>query len=204
MDDFLSDILGQAFGGKRARPGAGPAGGARPDGFGTGRSNMMKGDDVQITADISLEEVIAEGKVRVSLPTGKTLDVQLPEGAINGQQIRLKGQGLPGSPAGDAIVTLAFRPHPQFRAEGSDLWLDLAVSLEDAVLGGKVRVPTLEGAVDVTIPAGTTGGKAMRLRNKGLPQKGGTRGDLYVTPRITLPDAGDVELEAFLRMRKQR
>ncbi len=164
----------------------------------------MKGEDLQVTIDVSLEEVATQSKVRVKLPTGKTLDIQLPEGAVDGQHIRLKGQGQPGSPAGDAIVTLAFRPNPQFRVEGADVHHDLAVTIEDAVLGGKVRAPTLEGAVDLTLPAGTTGAKAMRLRGKGLPAKGGGRGDLYVHPRITLADAGDAELEAFLRMRKAR
>jgi len=205
MDDFLSDILGQAFGGRRRPGGAGAGPGA---GFAGARAEAagrpLKGDDLPVTIDVSLEEVATQAKVRVTLPTGKTLDIQLPEGAIDGQQIRLKGQGQPGSPAGDAIVTLAFKPHPQFRIEGADLRHDLSVSLEDAMLGGKLRVPTLEGAVDLNIPAGTTGAKAMRLRGKGLPAKGGGRGDLYVHPRITLPEGGDVELEAFLRMRKAR
>jgi DnaJ-class molecular chaperone len=218
MDDFLNDILGQAFGGRRR--GAGPAGagagfsgfsgagagfggaGAQTSGFGAGRS--AKGEDLQVTIDVSLEEVASQSKVRVTLPTGKTLDIQLPEGATDGQQIRLKGQGMPGGPAGDAIVTLAFKPNAQFRQEGSDLRHDLPISLEDAVLGGRVRVPTLEGAVDLNIPAGTTGLKAMRLRGKGMPIKGGGHGDLYVHPRITLPEGGDEELEAFLRMRKTR
>ena len=202
MDDFLSDILGQAFGGRR-RPAGGPdmGAGAGP-GFGAGRS--MKGEDLQVTIDVTLEEIVAQSKVRVTLPTGKTLDIQMPEGAIDGQQIRLKGQGQPGGPAGDAIVTLAFKQHPQFRVDGADLRHDFAVTIEDAMLGGKVRVLTLEGPVDLTIPAGTTGAKAMRLRGKGLPAKGSGRGDLYVHPRITMPDGGDVELETFLRMRKQR
>lgn len=212
MDDFLSDILGQAFGGRRR--GAGAGAGAAGGGFGgfgggagagfAGGGGAVKGDDVQLEIDVTLEELAAEGKVRVTLPNGKTLDVQMPKGAVNGQQIRLKGQGHPGKPNGDAIVTLKLRPHPQFRVEGADIRHDLPVSLEDAVLGGKVRVPTLEGAVDLTIPAGTTGAKAMRLRGKGLPTKEGTRGDLYVHPRITLPDGGDAELESFLRMRKNR
>ncbi len=207
MDDFLSDILGQAFGGRRrpggagAGPGAGFAG-TRTEGFGPGRS--MKGEDLQVTLDVTLEDIVTQSKVRVSLPTGKTLDIQMPEGAVDGQQIRLKGQGNPGTPSGDAIITLALKPHPQFRVDGSDLRHDLSISIEDAVLGAKVRVPTLEGVVEMTIPAGTTGTKAMRLRGKGLPIKGGGRGDLYVHPRLTLPDTGDVELEAFLRMRKSR
>ncbi|MDR3372302.1 MAG: J domain-containing protein [Ancalomicrobiaceae bacterium] len=203
-DDFISEILGQAFGGRRARPGAG-ANGGRGFGFEAHAGGAgVRGEDVQVTVEITLEDLAGQGKVRVGLPNGKTLDVQLPEAAASGQQIRLKGQGQPGTPAGDAIVTLQIRPHAQFRVEGIDLRHDLAVSLEEAVLGARVRVPTLEGPVDLTLPAGTTGAKALRLKGKGLPVKGGSRGDLYVHPRITLPEAGDAELEAFLRMRKRR
>lgn len=202
-DDFISEILGQAFGGRRARPGA-AAGAGRGFGFESHATAGLRGDDLQVTAEITLEDLVGQGKVRVALPNGKTLDVQLPEGAASGQQIRLKGQGQPGTSPGDAIVTLQIRPHAQFRVEGNDLRHDLGVSLEDAVLGARVRVPTLEGAVDLTLPAGTTGAKALRLKGKGLPIKGSGRGDLYVQPRITLPEAGDTELEAFLRMRKRR
>ena len=208
-EDILRNIFGDAFG--RAARNAGPGGNA---GAGAGRARTTRtvheengaGGDVTVTCRITLEDLAKGRKVRVTLPAGRALDVAVPAGVESGQQIRLKGQGSPNpfGGLGDAIVTVIFEPHPLFRAEGTNLRLDLPVRLDEAVLGGKVRVPTLEGAVDLTIPAGTSGGRAMRLRGKGLPVKGGGRGDLYVTPRITLADGGDVELEAFLRMRKNR
>ncbi len=207
FDDFLTDILGQAFGGGRAGfragAGAGPQGSA--GGGSTGPRTRARGEDIEATAHVSLEEVARGAKVRVDLPTGRTLDVSLPEGVTDRQQIRLKGQGQPGGGgAGDAIVTVAFQRHPIFRVDGHDLESDVPITLEDAVLGGRVRVDTLEGAVELTLPAGTTGGKALRLKGKGLPTKAGGRGNLYVKPRVVLPEGGDAELEAFLRARKAR
>ncbi|WP_407048141.1 DnaJ C-terminal domain-containing protein [Methyloraptor flagellatus] len=203
FDDFLTDILGQAFG--REKRGARGGFGGFEGGRGAGSGPAEKGQDVASSVDVTLEEVATRAKVRVNLPSGKTLDVALPEGVVDGQQIRLKGQGHAGpGGAGDAIVTVHILPHAQFRVEGRDLRLDLPVALDEAVLGAKVRVPTLESTVEITLPAGTTGAKSLRLRGKGLPDKTGTRGDLYVHPRITLPDEGDAELEAFLRARKRR
>ena len=206
FDDFLTDILGQAFGGGAggARSGFG-RGGARPGAeAGGGAGPRGRGGDIEAEARVSLEEVMAHAKVRVDLPTGRTLDVQLPEGVSDRQQIRLKGQGHPGAVAGDALVTVIFQRHPQFTVDGHDLEIDVPVSLEDAVLGGRVRVPTLSGAVELTLPAGTTGAKALRLKGKGLPTKAGGFGNLYAKPRIVLPEGGDAELEAFLRARRKR
>jgi DnaJ-class molecular chaperone len=202
FDDFLSDVLGQAMGG---------GAGTRSSGFRRAAFDQAmrptRGEDVSATVLVALEDIVDGGKVRVRLSSGKTLDVTLPEGVVDGQQMRLKGQGLVGTaggPAGDAIITVSFQPHPDFRLVGADLHHDLAVSLEDAALGGRVRVPTLEGAVDLTIPPRTTGLKPLRLRGKGMPIKGGGRGDVYVTPRIILPESGDMELEAFLKARRKR
>ena len=118
---------------------------------------------------------------------------------------RAKGQGGDGTPPGDAIAILVYESHALFRPDGYNLRLDLPVTLDEAVLGGKVRVPTLEGAVDMTIPAGVTGSKAFRLRGKGLPDKGGVRGDIFVTPRIVLPDGADAGLEKLMeRWREMR
>ncbi len=113
--------------------------------------------------------------------------------------MRLKGQGGDGTPPGDAIVILVYEPHGLFRPEGANLRLDLPVSLDEAVLGGRVRVPTLEGAVEMTLPAGSTGAKPLRLKGKGLPDKAGGRGDLYVTPRIVLPEGTDAGLEQLMK-----
>lgn len=211
FDDFLTDILGQAMGGDARRGGFRRTGATGGAGAGMGGDpfarSATKGEDVTVTADVALEDLVAGNKVRVALPTGKTLDVSLPEGVTDGHKMRLKGQGMPGTgggAAGDAIVTVRFQKHPVFAVDGSDIRGDVAVTLEDAVLGGRVRVPTLEGTVELTIPAKTTGAKPLRLRGKGLPTKSGGRGDLYVVPRIVLPEDGDAELEGFLRARRAR
>jgi DnaJ-class molecular chaperone len=126
--------------------------------------------------------------------------VKIPAGLAGGQQIRLKGQGLaaPGGPAGDVLITVTIAPHPQFQVDGADLRIDVPVTLYDAVLGGKVRVPTLTGAVELAIPAGTSSGRTFRLRRKGLPSKTGT-GDLLATVHIALPDRSDPELDELMR-----
>ena len=202
FDDFLTDILGQAFGGGRARGAGGPGG---MGGMGGGaRRPQGRGDDIEVEKAVTLEEVSTQAKIRVELPSGRTLDVPLPEGVSDHQKVRLKGQGQPGATPGDAIITVVFQKHPQFRTDGHDLEIDVPISLEDAVLGGRVRVPTLEGAVELTLPAGTTGGKPLRIKGKGLPTKAGGRGAIYVTPRIVMAEGGDAELEAFLRARKKR
>ena len=151
---------------------------------------------------MTLEQLVRGEKARVDLPTGKTLDIAIPPGTKAGQTIRLRGQGQPGvlgGPAGDAMITIEFVPHPHFRVEGDTLRRDVNVSLDEAVLGGKVRVPTLDGEVSLNIPANSTGGRALRLKGKGLPVSTGGRGDLLVTPRIVLPEKPDPELEALMQ-----
>lgn len=213
-DDILHDIFGDAFAnfaGGAARGGArgGRRGGGGFSGFegftsagaagpGAGATGSTKGADVMVTARVRLEDIVGSGKVRISLPSGKSLDAKIPAGFEPGQQLRLKGQGGDGTPPGDAIAILVYEPHALFRPDGYNLRLDLPVTLDEAVLGGKVRVPTLEGAVDMTIPAGVTGSKAFRLRGKGLPDKKGARGDIFVTPRIVLPDGADAGLEKLM------
>ncbi len=183
-DDILNDIL---------------------SGFGRTASDARtgtrkgRGGDVTATAAVTLEQLFRNEKVRVDLPTGKTVEIAMPPGARSGQVIRLKGQGEAGNPFGDALVTLEFVPHPKFRAEGDALRLDLPVSLDEAVLGAKVRVPTLDGPVTMTIPAGSNGGRSLRLKGKGLPRGDGASGDLLVTLRIMLPDATDPDLAALMR-----
>ena len=139
---------------------------------------------------VSLREAVHGGKSRVTLPTGRTLEVTVPAGIEDGQTIRLKGQGHAsayGGEAGDALVTVKIAKHPYFRVDNRDLRLDLPLTLYEAVLGAKVNVPTLDGKVELTVPAGSNGGRTLRLRGKGLPNPGGTPGDLLVTLRIVLP-----------------
>ena len=192
----FEDILNSMFGGgtRGARPGAG--GGAQFE-FDTGGIGLDL--DVNVAMSISLEESVKGGEKRVRLPTGKELNVKIPAGVIEGQQIRLRGQGesAQGHPPGDLLITINIAPHPFFKVEGADLRIDLPVTLYEAVLGGKVRVPTLGNAVELSIPKNTSSGRTFRLKGKGLPKAGGT-GDLFVTVRIMLPDGNDAELEALM------
>ena len=153
--------------------------------------------DIEATLTITLPEAATGVKKRVQLPTGKEVDVKIPAGLADGQQIRLKGQGHagPGGRAGDLLIAVSIAPHPLFAREGDDLRLELPITLYEAVLGGKVRVPTLDGAVELAIPAGTNSGRTFRLKGKGFPGKGGS-GDLLATVRIMLPEGGDADLES--------
>ena len=150
---------------------------------------------------VSLEESVKGGEKRVRLPTGKELNVKIPAGVTAGQQIRLKGQGetAPGHRPGDLLITISIAPHAFFKVDGSDLRVDLPVTLYEAVLGAKVRVPTLSSAVELSIPKNTSSGRTFRLKGKGLPKTGGGLGDLYFATRIMLPDGNDAELEALMQ-----
>jgi len=190
----FEDILNSMFGG--AGRGARPGGGRTFD-FDTGGVGLDL--DLNVAMTVSLEEAVKGGDKRVRLPTGKELNVKIPAGVTAGQQIRLKGQGesAPGHPPGDLLITISIAPHPHFKVDGSDVRLDLPITLYEAVLGGKVRVPTLGSAVELSIPKNTSSGRTFRLKGKGLPTAGGN-GDLFVTMRIILPDGNDSELEALM------
>ncbi|NOJ38379.1 DnaJ C-terminal domain-containing protein [Bradyrhizobium australiense] len=192
----FEDILNSMFGG--AARGGRPGGSGRTFEFDTGGIGLDL--DLNVAMTVSLEESVKGGEKRVRLPTGKELNVKIPAGVTAGQQIRLKGQGetAPGHPPGDLLITVSIAPHPFFKVEGSDLRLDLPITLYEAVLGGKVRVPTLGSAVELSIPKNTSSGRTFRLKGKGLPKPGGT-GDLFVSARIILPDGNDSELEALMQ-----
>ncbi len=160
-----------------------------------------RGEDVTASVAVPLEEAVKGGTARVTLPTGRTLDVRIPPGMEDGKAIRLKGQGhesVNGGTSGDALVTVRYAPHKLFHVEGRDLRLDLPVTLYEAVLGASVPVATLDGTVEITLPPGANKGRTLRLRGKGLPGPNGA-GDLLVTPRVALPDAADPELEALAK-----
>lgn len=192
----FEDILNSMFGGgvRGARPGAGGPGQFEFDTGGIGVDL-----DLNVAMTVSLEESVQGGEKRVRLPTGKELNVKIPVGVVSGQQIRLKGQGetAQGHPPGDLLITITIAPHSFFKVEGADLRIDLPVTLYEAVLGGKIRVPTLGNAVELSVPKNTSSGRTFRLKGKGLPKAGGT-GDLFVTIRIMLPDGNDAELEALM------
>jgi DnaJ-class molecular chaperone len=179
--------------------GAGAAAGRRSRGR---AQTPPRGEDVQASVTIGLAEAVKGTTARVSLPTGRTLEVSVPAGIEDGKQIRLKRQGQPsplGGEPGDAWVTVHIAKHPYFRVEGRDLRLDLPVTLYEAVLGAKVNAPTLEGEVELTVPPGSNGGRTLRLRGKGLPGPHGGAGDLLVSLRIVLPDEADPEFVSLMR-----
>ncbi len=185
IDDLFSDLFGR---GRRAQ---------------TRQQAKPRGQDLTFTVTVPFVEAMRGGSQRVSLYSGKTLDVNLPPGAEDGQRLRLKGQGMPGPAggvAGDAFVEVQIAPHPYMRRDGLDIHLDLPVTLQEAALGAKVKVPTLDGVVSATVPPGSNDGTVLRLKGRGImAPKGGRRGDQYVKLRITLPDRIDDELTAFLR-----
>jgi DnaJ-class molecular chaperone len=192
--DFLSDLFGGAGAGARSQ---------------TRTTPPPRGSDAAATVEVPLADAMKGGKVVVTLPSGKRLEVAIPAGIEEGQQIRLKGQGeasVFGGQAGDAIVTVHIAKHPQLRVDGRDLRLDMPITLYEAVLGGKVEAPTLDGYVELTIPRHSNGGRTLRLRGKGLPAGGGKpAGDLLVSLRIVLPEGADAELETLAeRLRSTR
>jgi DnaJ-class molecular chaperone len=195
----FEDILNSMFANAGRGGARGGAGRASPFEFETGGVGLDL--DVNVAMSVSLEEAVKGGDKRVRLPTGKELNVKVPAGVIEGQQIRLRGQGetAQGHPPGDLLITVHIAPHPYFKVDGSDIRLDLPITLYEAVLGGKVRVPTLGGAVELSIPKNTSSGRTFRLKGKGLPKQGGTTGDLFVTTRIMLPDGNDADLEALMQ-----
>ncbi|HZR72022.1 DnaJ C-terminal domain-containing protein [Bradyrhizobium sp.] len=194
FEDILNSMFGAAARGGRAGAGGG---GAR---FEFDPGTMAMDLDLSVAMTVSLEEAVKGAEKRVRLPTGKELNVKIPPGVVAGQQIRLKGQGetAPGHPPGDLLITVSIAPHAFFKIDGSDLRLDLPITLYEAVLGGKVRVPTLGSAVELSIPKNTSSGRTFRLKGKGLPKTGGN-GDLLVTTRIMLPDGNNAELEALMQ-----
>ena len=177
--------------------GATGAGGGGGGGGGGARAGFGRGQDVRATLEISLEDSISGATRRIQFSDGRMLDVTIPKGATDGQTIRLRGQGAPGrTEAGDAMIELKLAPHAIFKLDGSDLTMDLPVTVPDAVLGGKVKAPTPEGAVSVTIPAGSNSGQTLRLKGRGA-YVNGKRGDLKARLVVTLPEPQDEALTKF-------
>ncbi len=167
-----------------------------------GRRNVrMRGPDVHYSMEIDFLDAVNGGTRQVTLSDGQTLDIQIPPGARDGQTLRLRGKGGAGeggAEAGDALIELRVRPHPFYRRDGDDIRLDLPISLREAVLGGKVRVPTPAGPVAASVPENSSSGRTLRLKGKGVARRNGTRGDAYATLKIVLPDRPDPELKAFV------
>ena len=191
MGGIFSEMFGQ-------RRGGGPEGFEGFGGFNGGGGGMP------VTYSLSVPFLVAArgGKQRVGLPDGKTLDIDVPEGTADGTTLRLKGQGMPGAngrPAGDAYVEIKVQPHAFFEVRDSNIHVELPVTITEATLGGKVKVPTIGGSVMLNVPAGSNAGTALRLKGRGLlDRKSGQHGDQYVKLKVVLPDKPDEKLKEFL------
>ncbi|MSO93786.1 MAG: J domain-containing protein, partial [Rhodospirillales bacterium] len=161
------------------------------------RSLKVDGVNVTYTLIVTLFEALRGAAKEVAMTDGKRLKVTIPAGARDGQVLRLKRQGMPGIGAGsdgDALIEITVAPDPVFRLEGDDVHVDVPITLQEAVLGGRIEVPTVDGAVNMTVPAPSNTGSVMRLRNKGLPKNPGGRGDQYVHLNVVLPPDSNTEL----------
>ena len=178
-EDILSEIFGRTGGASRRR----------------------RGQDVRYHLDLSLLDAVNGGKQSIVLPDGATLDVNIPPGMSDGQILRLKGKGRPAAgdgPPGDALIEISVQPHPYFTRKGDDIYLDLPISLKEAVLGGKVKVPTPSGTVTASVPKWSNTGRVLRLKGRGVPRADGSKGDEYVTLKLVLPQKPDPELGRFV------
>ncbi|WP_072394893.1 DnaJ C-terminal domain-containing protein [Hyphomicrobium sp. CS1GBMeth3] len=180
---------------------AGRGGGGRP-GF------AMRGRDVRYTLDVDFLEAVQGAKKRVTLPDNGVLDLVVPAGVTDGQVLRLRGRGEPGvsgGETGDALVEIHVRPNREFRREGDDILVELPITIDEAVLGSKVEVPTVGGRVQLTIPKGTSSGQVLRLKGKGVRNATtGATGDQLVTVKIVLPEVIDDGLSYFLSEWRQK
>jgi DnaJ-class molecular chaperone len=181
-EDIFADILGGLGGGGRRA-----------------RNQPRKGEDFSVATTVSFEEAARGGTRRMIMPNGEQVDVKIPAGLKDGQQIRLKGRGgagRNGAPAGDVLISVSVASHPWLTRDGNDLKMDLPISLKEAVLGGKVQVPTLSGTVQMTVPPNSNTGSVLRLKGKGIAS-GASAGDFYVKLVVTLPDKPDPDLRKF-------
>jgi DnaJ-class molecular chaperone len=166
-----------------------------------GRAFRMPPQDLRYALEVDFLDAVKSGHKVVSMPDGKTLDITIPAGLRDGQVLRLKGQGLPGSDGkpGDAYVEISIRPHPGFSRDGNDIQSTVPISLGEALNGASVRVDTVDGPVDLRVPKGVKEGAKLRLRGKGVPHgKDGARGDQFVTLHIVPPEGADDALAEFM------
>lgn len=191
--DIFAEILrNRARGGTQSGSGSGPWGG----GF------SARGADARYTLEVAFLDAVRGAETRITLPDGQSLAVKIPKGTEDGQTLRLRGKGGAGfgdGPPGDALITVMVKPHPVFRRDGDDILLTLPITIDEAVLGGKVTAPTIDGPVGLTIPKGASSGRVLRLRGRGVARTGGkSNGDQLVELRIVAPPGEDADLSAFL------
>ena len=190
LGDLFEGLFGAATGGR-------PRGGGGFGGFRQRARAPQKGADIAYRLKVGFEDAVALKAQRITLADGKTIDLKLPQGVEDGTRIRLAGKGEEGPGGrGDAIVTVEIGSHRFYTREGTNIRLDLPITLREAVLGAKVKVPTPEGAVMLTIPKGTTSGKVLRLKGRGFAAKDGKRGDQLISVEVDIP-SDDGELQRF-------
>jgi DnaJ-class molecular chaperone len=193
-DVSFSDIFSDLFGSMRGRGEAGSPFGVR-------------GRDARYSLEIDFLEAATGAKKRVTLPDGGTLDINVPQGVRDGQTLRLRGKGsagMRGAEPGDALVEIRVRPHPHFKRVDDDILLDVPITIDEAVLGAKIEVPTITGRVQLALPKGTSSGRTFRLKGKGVHNTAGRAGDQLVTVRIVLPEQIDDGLSYFLSEWRQK
>ncbi len=178
-------------------------------GFGQqrGQSFHAPGHNLNYSLQISFLDAVFGASQKLTLPDGNRIEVKIPAGITDGQTIRLRGKGAPGygdGPAGDALVTISVADHPLFDRRGDDIHIKLPITIDEAVLGGKVAAPTIDGGVNVSVPPGTSSGKTLRLRGKGVKRRGSSeRGDQLIELTVTLPDKIDDTLTEFMETWRQ-
>jgi DnaJ-class molecular chaperone len=185
----FSDLFGDLFGER---------GGIR-GGAGGGRRFAMRGHDAQYRLDVDFLDAANGTKTRITLPDGGTLDVTIPPGVTDGQVLRLKGKGSPGlgeGGAGDALIEIGVRPHPVFKRDGDDIIVEVPITFDEAVLGGKVEVPTISGRVFATVPPGSNTGQTLRLKGRGI-KRGAKAGDQLVKLSVVMPERIDEDIKSF-------
>jgi DnaJ-class molecular chaperone len=198
-EDILSELFGSAFGGRRGSASAG-MGGFGNTGGSRRTAQPPRGKDIEAELAVTPNDILTSRKAKLKLPDGRTVAVNIPNGAVDGQVIRLKGQGGagPAGHKGDLLATIRIMTEPEMRLDGPDLYLNVDVPLETAINGGKVSLKTPEGKkVALTVPAWTSSGQPMRLKGKGLPKPSGERGDLFAVLQLQLPDEKREALEAL-------
>lgn len=195
-DEELADLFAGLFG----RRGGGGAGGFA-------RDLHARGPDLRYHLEVDFIDTVQGARRSVTMPDGQAIEITIPPGLKDGQTLRLRGKGGPGigqGGPGDALVTIAVRPHPVFTRAGDDIEMELPITFDEAVLGGKVEVPTVTGPVAMTVPKGVSSGHRLRLRGKGMPAGKGNAGDQIVRLRIVLPDRIDEAMEDLARRWREK
>ena len=189
---FFSDLFG-----RRARSGGGDF----------RQSFHAPGPDLRYHLEVDFLDAARGAKRSVTMPDGKAIEISIPAGVRDGQILRLRGKGgasFGEGPPGDALETIGVRPHPVFTRDGDDIEMELPITLDEAVLGAKVDVPTISGTVSMSIPKGASSGRRLRLKGKGIARAGSRPGDQYVRLRIVLPDKMTDEMEDLARRWRER